>query len=82
MNLVEVDVVSSEPAKAVINLGHDDLAREACTIWTLSHPAVDLGRNHDVCSFHIEVAQGTAKIFLTSSKRVHICCIEEVDSEV
>jgi hypothetical protein len=48
MDLVEVDVVGTEPAQAVVDLGHDRLTRQAPAVGPLVHLAVHLGGDHDL----------------------------------
>ena len=43
MDLIEIDIIHAEPAEAVVDLGHDRLARKALAIGVLPHLPVDLG---------------------------------------
>jgi len=47
VDLVQVDVVDTEPAKAVLAPGHDPTPRVALRIGIVAHRGVDLRREHD-----------------------------------
>ena len=79
VDLVEVDVVGAEAAKAVVDLGHDRLAREARAVGTFPHHAVDLGGDHDLVTVRV-LLQRASEELLTRPGGIHVRGVEEVDA--
>jgi hypothetical protein len=79
VDLVEVDVVGPESAQAVVDLGHDGLARQAGSVRPRSHPVVDLGRQHEIGAVGV-LRQGAAEDLLAGTSRVDVGGVEEVDA--
>jgi hypothetical protein len=48
VDLIEVDVIHAEPAQAVVDLGEDRLPRKPGPVGAGTHPAINLGGDHDL----------------------------------
>jgi len=81
VDLVEVDVVGTEAGEAVVDLRHDHLTGQARAVGSGPHPAVDLGREHDVVPAG-EVAQRLADDLLAGTVGVDVGGVEEGDPGV
>jgi hypothetical protein len=81
VHLVQVDVVGAEPPEAVVDLGHDRLARQASAVGAWPHRVAQLGRDDDVVPVG-EVAQRPPEDLLARPLRVHVRGVEEVDPGV
>jgi hypothetical protein len=79
VDLVEVDVVHAQAAKAVVDLGHDRSAGQAAAVGALMHLAVDLGGDHHLVAPG-EVGQRVAEDLLAGAGRVDVGGVEEVDA--
>ena len=81
MDLVEVDVVGAQPGQAGVDLVQDRLAGQARAVRPRAHPAVHLGREHDVLA-RGEVAQRAAGDLLAAAAGVDVGGVEDVDPRV
>ena len=81
VDLVEVDVVHTEPAQARIDLGHDRLARQADGVAATAHRPVHLGRQDDLVTVG-EISERSADDLLARADGVDVRRVEEVDAGV
>ena len=81
VDLVEVDVVGAEAAEAVVDLGHDGLARQAHGVAALAHRAPELGGDDDLVAVG-HVGQGPPDDLLAGAVGVDVGGVEEVDAGV
>lgn len=79
VDLVEVDVVGAQAPQAVVDLGHHRLAGESGAVGPGAHPAVHLGREHDVVAAG-EIGQCLADDLLAGAVGVHVGGVEEGDA--
>ena len=79
VDLVEIDVVHAEPAQAVVDLGHDRLARQAGAVRAGAHPAIDLGGDDDLVAAG-EVLDRAAEDLLAVAERIAVRGVEEIDA--
>ena len=79
VHLVQVDVLSPQPAEAVFHLGHDPPPRVAAHVGVLAHRTMRLGGKHHVVAAAL---QSLADDLLRLSRRVHIRGVDEVDAGV
>ena len=79
MNLVEVDVISSQAPQAMVDLCHDRLPRHAERIRTIPRGGTELA-----CADHTvamgEVIQRSAEDHFALSVRIHVGGIEKVNA--
>src|SRR5580692_1609952 len=81
MNLIEIDKVGSETTQAVIQFAKDRLARQPRPVRTRPHPAIDLGRDHDILASR-ELLQRAAQNLLRGAVRIDVGGIKEIDPEL
>jgi hypothetical protein len=81
VDLVEIDEIGAEPAQAVVDFTEDRLARQSGAVRPRPHPAIDLGREHDVLAAD-EILQRAADDFLRRAVRIDIGGVEEIDAEL
>jgi hypothetical protein len=79
MDLVEIDVIGAEAAKARVDLAHDRLARQAGAVWSRPHPAVHLGGDHDLVAPG-EIPDRAAENLLAVAERIPVGRVEEIDA--
>src|SRR4051812_2505567 len=79
MDLVEIDVISAEAAKTVIDLDHDSLARQAGAIGSRSHPAIHLGGDDHLIALG-EVLDRSSEDLLAIPERIAVRRVEEIDA--
>src|SRR6267142_3364141 len=82
MDLVEIDVVCLEAAKAGFNGIHNVSTRGADVIAARADTRVNLRRKHDVLAGNFEILERLPKSRLTFTLRVYVCRIEEIDATV
>jgi hypothetical protein len=80
MDLVEVDEVGSEAAQAIVDLAKDCLARQSRAVRPRPHPAIDLGRDHDILAAD-ELLERPADDLLRRAVRIDVGGVEEIDAE-
>ncbi len=81
VNLQQVDVVQSQPAERVVDLGEDRLPGQSPAVGPGTRLAVDLGGDDRRLAVG-EVAQRPAQDLLTRSVGVDVGGVEEVDARV
>jgi hypothetical protein len=79
MDLIEVDIIHTEPTQAVVNLGEDRLARQPGAIGAGTHPAVNLGGDDDLVAAR-EILDRAAQDFFTVAERIAVRGVEEIDA--
>ena len=82
MDLVEIDVVCLEAAKAGFHRIHNVSTRGTNVIAARADTRVNLRRQHDVLAGDVEILEGLPKSRLTFTLRVYVCCIEEINAAV
>ena len=78
MDLIQIDVVGTEPAQAVVDGGQDGSPTEAAALRTREHPTVHLGGDHDLITGR-ELPQQLPGELFARSERVDIRGIEGRD---
>jgi hypothetical protein len=81
MDLVQVNVVGAQAREAGIDGVENGFARQAATVWRLTHGSMYLGGEHDLFAAR-EVLQGAADDLLGSAVGIHIGGVEEIDAEL
>src|SRR4051812_9293254 len=81
VDLVQVDMIRAQPAKAGVDLRHDGLARKAAAVRILAHRTMDLGGDDHLVALG-EIAQCPAVDLLARSGRIDIGGVEEVDAQL
>src|SRR6185437_10671886 len=81
MNLIQIDVIGSKPAQAVIDGVVNMFARETALVRIVSHGMEDFGRDDDTVALRCEITQSAAEDLFAHSQRVHVGGIEEVDAK-
>src|SRR6202035_6117982 len=79
VDLVEIDVISTETTEAGIDLHHDRLARQPSAIRTRAHPTIDLRGDDDLVATG-EILDRAAEDLLAAAERVAVRRVEEVDA--
>jgi polysaccharide pyruvyl transferase WcaK-like protein len=79
MDDVQVDVVGTEPAQALLHLMHDPAPRVAAAVRALAHREVHLGGENNVVAAAL---QRLADDLLALAGGVHISGVDEVDALV
>jgi hypothetical protein len=79
MDLIEVDIIHTEPTQAVVDLGEDRFARKPGAIGARTHPAVHLGGDDNLVSAR-EILDRAAEDFFTVAERIAVCGVEEIDA--
>ena len=64
MDLIEVDIIHTQPTQAVVDLGEDRFARKTSAIGARTHPAVHLGGDDDLVAAR-EILDRAAENFFT-----------------
>src|SRR6266705_3198564 len=82
LDLVEIDVVCLEAAKAGFHRIHNVSTRGANVIAARADTRVNLRRKHDVLAGNVEILEGLPKGRLTFTLREYVCCIEEINAAV
>ena len=81
MDLIEIDEIGAETAQAVVDFAEDRLARQPGAVRSRPHPAMDLGRDHDILAAR-ELLQRAADDFLRGAVGIDVGGIEEIDPEL
>src|SRR6516164_5127849 len=79
MDLIEVDIIHTEPTQAVVDLGEDRFSRKPGAIGAGTHPAVHLGGDDNLVAAP-EILNRPAEDFFTVAERIAIGGIEEIDA--
>src|SRR5271163_2659693 len=79
MDLVEIDMVSLQPAQTSLDAVHDVAARGPDVIASGADAAVDLGRDHDMLPRDLQVLQRLPEDLFALTLRINIGGIKEVD---
>src|SRR5580704_12583220 len=78
MDLVEVDVIRSEPSQTGIHLHENRPARQTGAIRTRSHAAPDLGGEHDIVALREFLERPPHDLF-AGANRINVRRVEEID---
>ena len=81
MDLIEIDVVRTEPPQTRIDCVEYRLARQAAPVGALAHREENLGRDHHLVAARI-VFERLTDDFLGGAVRVGVRGIEEVDAHL
>ncbi len=74
VDLIEVDVIHAEPTQAVVDLGEDRLPRKPGSIGAGTHPAINLGGDHDLVAA-CEILDRAAEDFLAVAERIAVSSV-------
>src|SRR5205814_424833 len=80
VDLVQVDVVGTEPAQRVVDGTEDVLARQALVVRAVPGRPVHLGRQHVVVATREQFAEQPPGDLFADAARVRVGCVEECDS--
>ncbi|HVN93040.1 MAG TPA: hypothetical protein VMT38_05065 [Terracidiphilus sp.] len=81
VNLVEVNVVGLEPAKALVDFEEDFLARKAFAVGLVAHHALQLGGDDDGLTARVRFQEAADDGFAFAAG-INIGGVEEVDSKI
>ena len=82
VDLVEVDIVGTQPAQAGLDRIHDMPARGAAVIGPVAHLPQNLGRQHHVGARPAGIAHGGAGDLFRKSARIDIGGVDEIDAPI
>ena len=81
VDLVEIDIIGSEAAEAVIDGMHDVLARKPALVGIVAHRVEHLGGDDHAVARGSEILERAPQNFLAHAQRIHVGGIEKVDSQ-
>jgi hypothetical protein len=79
MDLIEVDIIHTEPTQAVVDLGEDSFARKPGAIGAGTHPAEHLSGDDDLVAAR-EIVDRAAKNFFAVAERIAVRGVEAIDA--
>ena len=80
MDLIQVDVICSEAAQAVIDGAQDVLARQSLIVWVVTHALEDFGSDHNLIASACEILQRTSQDLFTDANRVYVGSVIKVNA--
>ena len=82
MDLVEVDIVGLEAAKAGFDGVHDVSARGAYIVAAGTDATEDLGRENNILAGDVEILEGLAEALFAFTFGIDVGRVEEVDAGI
>jgi len=79
MDLVEIEVISTETPEAGVDLLHDRLARQPMPVRSRAHSAINLGGDDDFVASG-EIPDRATEDFLAAPNRIAVRRIGEIDA--
>src|SRR5262249_54357332 len=79
VDLIEVDMIHAEPTQAIVDLDEDRLPRKPGTIRAGTHPAINLGGDHNLIATR-EIPDCAAEDFFAVAKRIAVRGVKEIDA--
>ena len=82
MDLVEIDIIQTEPAETGINCVPDMFFRGSALVRGVTRGVINFGCEDDLFAADSEFFQGVASDLLTGSVLIHVRRVKKIDSRV